>query len=127
MLEGVESDDSKNLAIVSMMPKLRDGLKDALAPNKRASDVTLEEPGLRVRPSEGIIGSSRLSEFDFPSLNSSRLGSLSSACARRVARSAATLAAHVCPRCSQFRWYWWPLACAEVHQLLPGQFVVGHG
>ena len=27
--------------------------------------------------------------------------------------------------CSQFRWYWWPLACAEVHQLLPGQFVVG--
>ena len=21
--------------------------------------------------------------------------------------------------CTQFMWYWWPLACAEVHQLLP--------
>ena len=40
--------------------------------------------------SEEIIGSSRLSESEIPSLNSSRLGSLSSACARRVARCAAT-------------------------------------
>ena len=52
-------------------------------------------PGLRVRPqgeSGGVIGSCRLSESD-PSLNLSRLGSLSSACARR----AATPAARVCP------------------------------
>ena len=43
---------------------------------------------------QGIIGSFQLSESDFPSLNSSGLGSLSSACARRVARSAAS--ARVC-------------------------------
>ena len=43
----------------------------------------------------GIFGSFHLSESDFPPLNSSRLGSLSSACARRVARSAAS--ARVCP------------------------------
>ena len=42
--------------------------------------------------SEGIIGSFLQSESDFPSLNSS----LSSACARRVARSAATAVARVC-------------------------------
>ena len=29
--------------------------------------------------------------------------------------------------CTQLRWHWWPLACAEVHQLLPEKFVVGHG
>ena len=43
----------------------------------------------------GIFGSFHLSESEFPPLNSSRLGSLSSACARRVARSAAS--ARVCP------------------------------
>ena len=47
--------------------------------------------------SEGIIGSFLQSESDFPSLNSSSLGSLSSACARRVARSAASAVARVCP------------------------------
>ena len=47
--------------------------------------------------SEGIIGSLLQSESDFPSLNSSSLGSLSSACARRVARSAASAVARVCP------------------------------
>ena len=46
--------------------------------------------------SKGIIGSFLLSESDFPSLNSSSLGSLSSARARRVARSAATASARVC-------------------------------
>ena len=45
--------------------------------------------------STGIFGSFQLSESEFPPLNSSRLGSLSSACARRVARSAAS--ARVCP------------------------------
>ena len=34
---------------------------------------------------------------------------------------------HLCMVFSKFKWYWWPLACAEVHQLLPGLFVVGHG
>ena len=53
--------------------------------------------GATVFESEGIIASSRLSESEFPSLSSSRLGSLSSACARRVARSAATAPARVCP------------------------------
>ena len=47
--------------------------------------------------SEGIIGSFLKSESDFPSLKSSSLGSLSSACARRVARSAASAVARVCP------------------------------
>ena len=47
--------------------------------------------------SKGIIGSFQLSESDFPSLNSSRLGSLSSAYARRVARSAVIANARVCP------------------------------
>ena len=46
--------------------------------------------------SEEIIGSSRLSESEIPSLNSSRLWSLSSACARGVARSAAIAPARVC-------------------------------
>ena len=30
-------------------------------------------------------------------------------------------------RCTKLRWCWWPLASAEVHQLPPGHFVVGHG
>ena len=47
--------------------------------------------------SEGIIGLSRCSESAFPSLNSSRLGSLSSACARRVACRVAAAPARVCP------------------------------
>ena len=47
--------------------------------------------------SKGIIGSFQLSESEFPSLNSSRLGSLSSACARRFACSATAASARVCP------------------------------
>ena len=47
--------------------------------------------------SKGIIGSFQPSESVFPSLNSSCLGSLSSACARRVSRSPATASARVCP------------------------------
>ena len=47
--------------------------------------------------SEGIIGSFLQSESDFPSLNSSSLGSLSSACARRFACSATAASARVCP------------------------------
>ena len=47
--------------------------------------------------SKGIIGLSRFSESEFPSLNSSRLGSLSSACARRFACSAPAVSARVCP------------------------------
>ena len=48
-----------------------------------------------------------------------------SSVARRTARTSVVgLCMHgdgtSMPRCSQFRWYWWPLACAEVHQLLPG-------
>ena len=42
LLEGMESDDSKNLANVSMMTKFRDGMKDALAPNKRDLDDGME-------------------------------------------------------------------------------------
>ena len=45
--------------------------------------------------SKGIIGSFQLCESDYPSLNSSSLGSLSPACARRVARSAVTASARV--------------------------------
>ena len=69
-----------------------------------ATDQSADSPG-RVRSSsahatagesEEIIGSSRLSESDFPSLNSSRPRSLSSACARRVARCIATALARVC-------------------------------
>ena len=75
--EGVESDSSKHLAEIT-------------APEFVAV------MGATAGESEGIIGSSRLSESEYPSLNSSRLGSLSSACARRVARSAATAAARVC-------------------------------
>ena len=47
--------------------------------------------------STGILGSFQLSEFEFPSLNSSSLVSLSSACARRFACSAAAASARVCP------------------------------
>ena len=46
--------------------------------------------------SKGIIGSFQRSESDFPSLNSTSFGSLSSSCPRRVARSAATASARVC-------------------------------
>ena len=53
--------------------------------------------GATAGESEGIIASSRFSESVCPSLNSSRLGSLSSACARRAARSVATAPARVCP------------------------------
>ena len=36
--------------------------------------------------------------------------------------------AHASPmHCARNSRYWWPLACAEVHQLLPEKFVVGHG
>ena len=80
MLEGVESDASKNLANVIMMTKLRDGMKDALAPNKRDLDGGMEgvrsvlgvrrDSGARTAratagESEGIIGSSRSSESEF--------------------------------------------------------------
>ena len=76
--EGMESDFSKNLADIT------------------ASDSVLVM-GATAGESEGIIGSSRFSESEFPSLNSSRLGSLSPACARRVARCVATAPARVCP------------------------------
>ena len=67
LLEGMESDASKNRANVT-----------ATADSAAVTSSTAGE-------SEGIIGSSQLSESEFPSLNSSGLGSLSSACARRVA------------------------------------------
>ena len=89
------------------MTKFRDSMKDALAPNKRDLDDGMEgvrsvlgvrrDSGGAPTESEGKIRSSRLSESEFPSLNSSRLGSLSSACARRVARSASAAPARVCP------------------------------
>ena len=87
--------------------------------------------------SEGNIRLFEVLESDFPSLpNSShslnsRLGSLSSACARCPLCCCCSctclpwffISCCVCccctcacfdpARCSQFRWYWWPLACAE--------------
>ena len=51
---------------------------------------------ITVSVSEGNAGLLEVTESDFPSLNSSVLGSLSSACARHVARSAATASARVC-------------------------------
>ena len=87
LLEGSESDFSKNLA------------------ESTAADESADSPG-RVRSSaahatagesKGIVGSFQLSESEFPSLNSSRLGSLSSACARRFACSATAAAVRVCP------------------------------
>ena len=75
---GIESDFSKNLADIT------------------ASDSVLVM-GATAGESEGIIGLSRCSESAFSSLNSSRLGSLSSACARRVACRVAAAPARVCP------------------------------
>ena len=56
LLEGMESDDSKNLANVSLMTKLHDGMKDALAPNKRDLDDGMEgvRSALGVRRDSGI-------------------------------------------------------------------------
>ena len=75
---GIESDFSKNLA------------------DTTASDSVLVM-GAIAGESERIIGLSRCSESAFSSLNSSRLGSLSSACARRVACRVAAALARVCP------------------------------
>ena len=83
-----ESDFSRNLA------------------ESTAADECADSPGrvgsahATAGESEEVIGSSRLSESEFPSLNSSRLGSLSSACARRVARCIAAAPARVCLGCS---------------------------
>ena len=101
-------------------------------------------PGAHATASEskGIIGLLERNESDFPSHSSSVnscLGLSTSACARvsRVARavalagvcfgpsssaeSAAVVHAHATTLRTQFRWYWWPLACAEVYQLLLGR------
>ena len=51
--------------------------------------------------------------------------SLASAPASLAVVAYARSTPHAC--CTQFRWYWRPLACAEVHQFLPRKFVVGHG
>ena len=95
-LEGIESDDSKKLANVGMITDLVEGMEGV----RSALGVRRDCGGARTAretagESEGIIGSSRLSESDFPSLDSSRLGSLSSACARRVALVLLLLLLHV--------------------------------
>ena len=101
--------------------------------------------------SEGITGLLEVTESEFPSLSNSVhssnpcLGSSTSACVSCClcccfcsclpccvifcgVCCCCTRGACVDPaRCTQFRWYWWTLACAEVDQLLPGQLVVGHG
>ena len=82
LLEGSESDFSKNLADES-----------ADSPGRVRSSAAHATAG----ESKGIVGSFQPSESEFPSLNSS-LGSLSSACTRHVAcRVAAAAAARVCP------------------------------
>ena len=81
LLEGSESDFSKNLADES-----------ADSPGRVRSSAAHATAG----ESKGIVGSFQPSESEFPSLNSS-LGSLSSASARRFACSATAAAARVCP------------------------------
>ena len=76
--ECTESDSSKHLADFT-----------ATAESAAVTRATAGE-------SEGITESSRLSESDSSPLNSSGLGSLSSARARRVARFAASASARVC-------------------------------
>ena len=67
--------------------------------SKNLADITASDSVLVMGTTagEGIIGLSRCPESAFSSLNSSRLGSLSSACARRVACRVAAAPAHVCP------------------------------
>ena len=104
--------------LVGMETKLCDGVKDALATNKRDLDDGMEgvrsAHGLRrdsggartacetAGESEGNIGFFEVIESDFSTLpnsvhsSDSCLGSLSSACAHRVACIAAPASARVC-------------------------------
>ena len=83
-LEVLESEFSKNRAGTS-----------ATAESAVDRCVPLLRERLQVRVKESLDLFSCLS-LDFPSLNSSGLGSFSSACARRAARSAATASVRVC-------------------------------
>ena len=92
-----------NLPLVVQVPGPKMMIWRAFA-RRLESDVTLEEPGLRVRPQVRVkenIGFLEVNESDFSALpnsvhsSNSCLGSLSSACARRVASSAAPASARV--------------------------------
>ena len=86
LLEGSESDFSKNLAESTAADESAD------SPRRVRSSAAHATAG----ESKGIVGSFQLSESEFLSLNSSCLVSLSSACARRFACSATAAAVRVC-------------------------------
>ena len=87
LLEGPESDFSKNLAESTAADESAGSL--GRVKSSAAHSTACE--------STRILGSFQLPESEFPSLNSSRLGTLSSACARRFACSATASAVRVCP------------------------------
>ena len=121
LLEGTESDASKNRAVViAESAAATRATPVSVGDNKRTTELLeVAEPGRSTElavvtasaeaclvfpadhaatagESQRIIGLRERCESDFPSLNSS-LGSLSSACARRVALFAAPASARVCP------------------------------
>ena len=103
LVDGMDGDVCSSLgrpALVTAVESER--ISGLLEVSEPVADCTAKAAGAAAAratagESKGIIGSFQLSESDFPSLNSSCLGSLSSSCARRVACSAATASARVCP------------------------------